>query len=173
MTASDQYLRDWAPQINTAPHANEMPAGLQSYSLEAFDDPVLVSTPFADVNGIPTTKPPQARRVRAPPAHFRPRKISHLLRPAAICTLLIGIAAIVTDLVSLQRDPSYVRQAKLVVLKNEDAFFPDAQGVLWDLRNPKFDGEGAYFVPVSEDEPLGSHVAREPVSYTHLRAHET
>ena len=148
----DQYLREWAPALNPAPHT-KMPLGLRGASLSAFDDPTLVDEPFAFVNGIPKTKPPPSPRRRKPLAGFRPRRVPDLMRPDAIRDTLRGVKAIVDDLDSLARDPeNFVRKAKLVIIKNHDAFWPDAQDIPWDLRHPQYDSDGAYFA----------------VSYTHL-----
>ena len=155
----DRYLREWAPAPNPAPHT-KMPLGLRGASLSAFDDPTLVDEPFAFVNGIPKTKPPPSPKRRKPPAGFRPRRVPDLMRPDAIRDTLRGVKAIVDDLDSLARDhENFVRKAKLVIIKNHDAFWPDAQDIPWDLRHPQYDSDGAYFVPVDFDEPLGSHVS--------------
>ena len=157
VTREDQYLKDWVAQIDSAPNAR-VPLQLREYSLIDFDDPQLVTTPFAHVDGIPTTREPAPKAAR-PPVGFRPRKLSHLLMAKGLALLISGLLAVVADVESLARNPdAFVRTATTVVIK-QDQWWPDARGVLWDLRHPCFDDEGPYFVPVSDDEPLGSHVS--------------
>ena len=158
------YLREWAAQVKGF-DLDEVPVLLRGVDVDLDDD--LSTTPFAFRDGAPITAPKE--RPAPQSTEYKPRAIEDILTADALRKIADWYAGWAPDMArnaafEMPPDLSKADQQEVLLAHRrwrtplclgEEAFVPEAFGVIWDLRQRHADG---YFVPLDYEQPLRTHL---------------
>ena len=119
-----------------APDLSEFPAELLESTLDYSNDSLRLLELPADYIS-PVTQWNELALPQVPPAGFKPTKVEHLLTPEAIClnNQWPWIGRSMIDLARMQRLGDQAgRKYNKVLAFEQDAFLPEARGIIRDLR---------------------------------------
>ena len=128
-----EYLKSWYDCVS-APDLSEFPAELLESTLDYSDDALrLLELPEEYVP--PVTQWSELAPAQVPPLGFEPSTVEHLLTHEAICQINQWIQRSMIDLARMQRLGEQAgRKYNKVLALGQDAFLPEARGIVWDLR---------------------------------------
>ena len=149
---SSSYLA-WTDRLTPLP-VSEMPTEL-FLELHDYSDPSLHSLAFPVPCPPPTTLWLPRAVQPAPPLDFRPQLLGDLLTEWAIRRINKWMTTQLEFLIEIEQvGAAAIRRSNEPLALGQDAFKPQARGIVWDLRRM---AEGI-IVPVDFDEPVSSHL---------------
>ena len=148
----------WADGIRPLPRSS-MPSVL-AQECDSFSDGTLLDIPIPDpcpphhTRWLPRSSQP------TPAPNFKPSSITDLLYPWAMQLIDDWLTVQLEFLLAIESDKTAPRKSNKALALGQDAFLPEARGIVWDLRRLS---EGI-IVPLDFDTPLDSHLNLELIA---------
>ena len=143
----------WSDCIRPLPLA-DMPTDIHC-DLETFEDEELLQVPIPNPCPVHQTEWLPRKQQPKPPRGFKPKVLTDLLLPWALKMISDWVTQQLLFLMDIAENGSNaVRTSNQPLALGQDAFVPEARGIVWDLR---WLADGVIF-PVDFDEPIESHL---------------
>ena len=162
------YLRDWGAAVS-AYDMSQIPESVHGVTPRLDDR--LGDTTFAFRDSVPITSPLE-RPPRQATAH-KPKSVHDILTPAALAEIARWFREYRAELERVvdfkwpigMDDPNergeyikHIRRFNETLVLGQDAFLPEAQGAVWDLRDPN------NTVPLDYDSKIRTHLGVEYIN---------